>query len=127
MSAPVGTTIRLTVPMPPNMANGRVHWRAKHRARRDYMNRLDELQGAGVIPAPPLSPLARPILSSVMHVGAKHDLDNAVARHKYALDWLQTRGYIVNDRELEWHAFPRQIVKRGQDYRLELTLIERAA
>jgi hypothetical protein len=122
--------IRLTLPMPPNASNrasGRGHWRTIHREKKQYMALCDALQSGGMIPPPPEVPFRLPLLSSTMHVGAKHDLDNAVSRHKSAIDWLATRGYIVNDRDLEWHAFPRQIIKRGAEYRLELVLTERAS
>ena len=118
----------LTFPMPPNLANrasGRSHWRWLHREKKTYLAHLDALQACRRIPPPPEVPMQRPLLSSTMHVGAKNDADNAVARHKWPIDWLATRGYIENDKHLDWHAFPVQVVKRGVEYRLELTLMER--
>ena len=120
-------TIELTVPLPPNLANGRYHWRKLARLKKDYYADLDARQSAGLIPPPPERPMRRPLLESVMLCGAKHDADNAVSRHKWTIDWLATRGYIENDRALEWHSFPRQDVKRRESYELKLTLWERAA
>jgi hypothetical protein len=122
--------IRLTVPMPPLMTNrtGRQsrHWRAVERAKRRYWAALDERQNCGLIPPPLPRPLDRASLRSVMYLGAPMDDDNAVARHKWILDWLRTRGYVRDDRRkvLTWAAFPDQIIKRGQEYRIELVLEE---
>ena len=113
--------------MPPNIANGRMHWRKKWKVQRDYYALLDTMQAAGQIPAPPDHPIRRPVLTSLMLCGARHDHDNAVARHKWCLDWLATRGYIVNDKHLDWHSFPEQDVKRRERYEIHLTLWERAA
>jgi hypothetical protein len=52
------------------------------------------------------------------------DADNAMARHKWVIDWLQKAGYIVNDRYAKWTDLPTQVVKQGQEYRIELTLTE---
>lgn len=123
MSAP----ITLTVPMPPNLANwasGRSHWRTKGRAKRDYYAQLDARQNAGLIPPPPASPLASVLLRAVMHLGAAMDDDNAKIRaYKWPADWLRTRGYIVDDKRPHCRMEdPEQIVKRGQEYRVEITL-----
>lgn len=124
--------LRIVFPMPPNVTNrasGQSHWSVQHREKKNYAKRLDELQGAGLIPAPPVRAFARSQISSVMHLGAAMDDDNALARHKPVIDWLKTRGYIVDDRKtnLGWHGFPKQIVRRakaGESYSITLTLRE---
>lgn len=118
------TTLVVELPMPDNIANGRMHWRVKLNAKKAYFATCDAWQSLGETIAPPKKPLQRPTIASVMRLGARMDQDNAMARHKWALDWLQTRGYIVNDRHLTWLTLPTQIVGRRDDYTLELTLTE---
>lgn len=36
--------------------------------------------------------------------------------------WLQTRGYVANDRDLEWAGLPTQRITRSSPSRIELTL-----
>lgn len=120
--------VTLTLPMPDTLTNsgrGRSRgWRAVARAKRTYFARLDWLQMLGTLPPPPAVPIARARLTSVMHLGAAMDDDNAVARHKWALDWLVTRGYVATDRRsgLRWAAFPEQVVSRKHAYELILTI-----
>lgn len=117
-------SLEMSLPMPPNLANARMHWRVKERERVAYLARCDTLQGLGLVPDPPPQPFTRAELRSVMRLGAAMDDDNAMHRHKWALDWLKTRGYIVDDRKkcLRWAGFPEQRVKRNNDYWLDLTL-----
>jgi hypothetical protein len=119
--------LTLTLPMPDPLSNasGRSrHWRTVNRAKKAYWARLDELQNVGIIPAPPRHAIASATLRSVMHLGGHMDEDGAVSRHKWPLDWLVSRGYLVTDRRtgLRWEAFPEQVVKRDGNYRLVLTL-----
>ena len=123
--------MRIVVPMPPNIGNGsHGHWRARHSQKVAYWEVLDSLAafagplGAYQVPRPPRQPLARATISSTMYLGGPMDDSNAMRRHKWVEDWLVTRGYLVDDRKkvLTWTGFPEQIVKRGQDYRIELHL-----
>jgi hypothetical protein len=57
-----------------------------------------------------------------MILGNRMDADNAVARHKWLLDWLESRGYIANDQRLEWAAFPAQTVRRSIQPKIVLEL-----
>ena len=135
-----GVTLTLTVPMPPTMMNRRSsnHWRAVHCAKLDYWERLDNLRLASKcvqpdslaclapfhVPEPPPEPLARVAVYSVMHLGGAMDDDNAMHRHKFLLDWLKSREYIVDDRRknLKWVSFPEQHVKRDGNYRITISL-----
>ena len=117
--------LTLTLPMPPNIANGaHGHWQQRHQGKKRYWAVLDSLQLRGAIPPPPHRPFLKASLSSVMHLGGAMDDSNAMRRHKWVEDWLKTRGYIVDDRKkcLTWTGFPEQIVKRDGNYRLVLTL-----
>lgn len=117
--------MKIVVPMPPNLTNrrsGGSHWRTIHREKKAYQATLDALLLARQIPAPPMPTPTAIRLTSTMYLGGRMDHDNAMARHKPLADWLATRGYVTNDRHVEWTGFPTQIVKRGQDYRIELEL-----
>lgn len=118
--------ISITVPMPANVTNGRLHWTAAHRGKKSYAKRLDELQNAGLIPPPPPRPFQRASISAVMVLGAAMDDDNALARTKSCLDWLKTRGYIADDRKknLVWLGLPTQVVTRKMEARISLVLTE---
>lgn len=126
MSAP----LTLVVPMPVNIGNGsHGHWSKRHREKRAYWHQLDMLRlgarGFGLsVPPPPPRPFPRASIRSVMYLGAHMDDSNAMRRHKWVEDWLVTRGYIADDRKkcLTWETFPRQVVKRDGNYRIELTL-----
>jgi hypothetical protein len=132
----VTAPLTLTLPMPPNIANGsHSHWRTRHREKIGYWADLDTIRAicctAGWghateyrIPAPPTAPYRRATIRSTMHLGAAMDQSNSMRRHKWVEDWLVTRGYIADDRKkcLTWEAFPEQVVKRDGKYRLILTL-----
>lgn len=134
---PAGALV-FVVPMPPRLMNRRgegSHWRTLHREKLAYWTTLDALAsfgarvtGAGwcgfVVPAPPAAPLDRATLASHMVLGAAMDDDNAMTRHKWVVDWLRTRGYIVDDRKrrLTWAGFPEQTVSRKETPRITLTL-----
>lgn len=116
--------LTLVLPMPENIANARMHWRVKHKAKKDYFEMCDDRQRVGLIVAPPRLKIGRADVRSVMYLGSHMDADNAMARHKWPLDWLQSRGYIVNDKHLTWTTLPAQFVKRDGKYRIELTITE---
>jgi hypothetical protein len=113
--------------MPPRLVNRRgegSHWRTLHREKLAYWRNLDVLQHIGRLPPPPAAPFDRAELRSEMVLGAAMDDDNAMTRHKWLVDWLRTRGYIVDDRKrrLTWAGFPTQTVTRKADARITLTL-----
>jgi hypothetical protein len=98
-----GSPLVFELPLPDNVANGRMHWRAKASRKKAYYALLDIFQGAkGMIPEPPAMPLTKPVAEITMRTARAMDHDNAHARLKWVLDWLQTRGYIVNDRDLRY-------------------------
>lgn len=123
----LGRTLMLVVPMPPSLTNsgrGRSrHYRSVTRAKHQYWKQLDERVVLGDLPSL-YAPIGRARLASTMYLGAQMDADNAMARHKWVLDWLQNNGYLHNDKLIEWTAVPKQVVKRGQEYRLELEFRE---
>jgi hypothetical protein len=124
-TAPRTPTLTLTFPMPLNIGNGgHYHWRTRANQKAAYVKALDTLQGAGIIPPPPRKALDHVTVDSIMHLARQMDVDNAMRRHKWVMDWLKTRGYIVDDSpaHLTWVSFPEQHIKRDGNYRIELTL-----
>jgi hypothetical protein len=121
-------TFVLVVPMPINVANTPMHWAKKNRLRGEYFQKLDNLHLQKKIPNAPARALAKASISSVMYLGKIMDTDNAISRHKWVLDWMKTRGFIVDDKPgvLSWSAFPCCVVKHGEEHRIEITLTEAA-
>ena len=118
------SAITMTVPMPPNVANARQHWRVKHNSKQEYWGKLNVLQASGLLPKPPYPTPHRSLIHARMFLGAPMDHDNALARMKFLLDWLRAERYIFDDSPkcLEWQGFPEQIIKRDGNYRVELSL-----
>lgn len=121
---PPTRTLVFAVPMPLNIANARLHWRVKQNAKKAYYQTLDAMQAAKQLPPPPAQPFGPSRIWSTMVLGGRMDNDNAMARHKWPLDWLQTRGYVANDRDLDWPDKPTQHVSRRDPSRLFLTITE---
>lgn len=118
--------LKLTVPMPENIANASQRgWRGLHARKVRYFRQLDEMQGAGLLPPPPKRAFPKATIRATMYLGAAMDDGNAMHRcEKWPCDWLKTRGYIADDRRscLTWEGLPAQVVKRDGNYRIELTL-----
>lgn len=121
-------TVIIIVPMPETMLNSGAgksrHWTAKGRAKKAYYKALTARVQAGLIPAAPSPALGVVSVTSTMFLGARMDADNAMARHKWPLDWLQRNGYLHNDKLVEWTGVPSQVVRRGQDYAIRLEFRE---
>ena len=119
--------LTLSLPLPPNMANARQHWRVKHRTRKAYLSALDALRSARILPPPPSAPLSPVVLSSTLYLWAHMDDDNALARIKYAADWLVRSGYLVDDKRPHCRfTVPEQAIDRT-DPRLVITLTPQEA
>ena len=122
---PASAALHITVPMPMNISNGsHSHHMVRHKQKLAYWKALDMMQAGELIPKPPRRPLDGITLDSVMHLARQMDVDNAMRRHKWVMDWLKTRGYIVDDspKHLTWASFPEQHIRRDGNYRIELTL-----
>jgi hypothetical protein len=102
MSVRRSTDLVFEVPLPDNLANGRTHWRMKAKRKTAYYEAMDLCVQLNFLPAPPVAPLVKPVAEITMRTVRAMDHDNAHARLKWVLDWLQTRGYIVNDRDLRY-------------------------
>lgn len=118
----MSTGLTLTLPLPPNMANARMHWRTKDGKRAVYLAACDTRQLLGSVPRPPATTMDRVELRSTLYLWATMDDDNALARIKWAADWLKTRGYIVDDKRPHCRfTIPEQVIDRANQ-RLELTI-----
>lgn len=105
--------IRLTLPLPPNMANGRAHWRVKDRQRKEYRRAafVWRIEGG---PQPPEQPMAKARIRATLYLHSLMDFDNLMARLKWTVDFLVQDGWIVDDspKHLEWDGFPAQEIDR---------------
>jgi hypothetical protein len=88
------------LPLPENIANARLHWAKKDRQRRAYFEALDAWVTLRRLPKPPKAPWLTAIATVELRTLQVMDADNAHARTKWCFDWLQTRGYIMNDRDV---------------------------
>jgi hypothetical protein len=115
--------LSLTLPLPANLANSRLHWRVKHAQRQTYFGDCQARLLAKQLPAPPAQPWPRVLVSAVLTLGARMDDDNAMARCKWALDWCKQAGYILDDRQTAcwWSGLPVQRVSRTEPHSLTLT------
>lgn len=115
-------TVTLTLPLPLNLANSRMHWAAKRRAHHAWKARAivmeRGLRGRH-------RPMQRAAASVVLYVGGHRlDDDNATACTKWVWDLLIERGLIVDDRRphLTLLGIPEQ--RTSAPRRVELTLTE---
>jgi hypothetical protein len=90
-------SVKLTLPLPPNLLNSRLHWRVKHAAKNRFYQTCDNLQMAKAVPAPggPALKRARVTIRAFTHQAM--DKDGLYGRMKWVLDWLVTRGYLQDD------------------------------
>lgn len=116
-------TLTLVLPLPPNMANGRDHWAKKNKRRKWFNADCDIRALTGQLPDPPKAPFQRATIRATLYVWDLMDHDNAMARMKYAVDWLVSRGYLVDDSpaHLTWEGLPEQVIDR-KHRKLVLTL-----
>lgn len=117
-------TLIFTVPMPLNLANSRMHHMVRHKAKVAYWERLDLMVAGEILPARPKVPWPKVCVTSRMTLGAAMDDDNAMARHKWVLDWLVKRKYVVDDKRkcLTWGGIPEQHVSRKNEPSITLTV-----
>ena len=118
--------IRMTLPLPPNVANQRKHWRAKLKQKNSYWNVCSTLRHARKVPKPPDGwPHERSRITVTLYVHNLMDHDNAMARLKWLLDWLVAWDYLADDnpRALEWSGMPSQEIDR-RNPRVEIQIEE---
>ena len=116
----------LALPLAPNLANSRMHWRAKHAAKTQYFGECETLFQSYLIPAPEANPLTRKVKKRVrvtMFVKLISDHDNATARLKWSLDFLVRNNYLWDDSP-EWCELlmPVQMKANGTPERVEIEI-----
>lgn len=125
------TSLTVVLPLPPNMANSRMHWRVKERKRKDYFASCALRWYAQASGGPLSRSRARMSqeprkahLAFEMIVGNEMDEDNALARCKWAVDFLVREGILYGDKPKDCAmSIPKQIVKRTKDsYTLRVTI-----
>lgn len=116
--------MKIMLPLPPNMANGRMHWRVKNNKRKAYFEACDILMAPYTVYFPDDPPMTRTRLKATIYCGGRMDQDNAIARLKWPVDWLVRNDLLAEDSPafLEWVWPIEQVVKRNQQYRVEFEL-----
>lgn len=125
--------MKLTLPLPPNRANAREHWRTTDRRKRQYYERVQHLLMRDlewvvtVVKGKPRIRAKRPEtarmrLSATIYVRNRMDRGNAVNRLKWVEDALVNFGLLVDDNE-EWLdlQMPTQVLDR-KNPRVEIEL-----
>lgn len=102
------------LPLPPNIPNARMHWKAKMRARQAYESACEMLRLTRQLPPVPATPIARATVSAHFVTWSPCDEDNLAARAKWSLDWIVKAGYLADDRKkcLSWTGMPTQSIDR---------------
>lgn len=117
--------MKITLPLPPNMANSRMHWRVKQKAKKAYW---ESCGLRSVIEAPIYALAADPYpkakVKATIYCGGRMDHDNAIARLKWPIDWLVEAKILIGDNpsQLEWDWPIKQVIKRDNNYRVEFEL-----
>ena len=114
--------MKITLPLPPNMANSRMHWRTKHRERRAYLE--DCGQYANFSGAVARKILTRATITATIYHTHTMDQDNAMARLKWPVDWLVSNLWIQDDDpdHLIWTGLPTQVKCKKDERRVEFVL-----
>ncbi len=101
-------------PLPLNLANSRLHWAEKNRKRQEYFTHLDTLVLLKKLPKPPVKPWGKAQAIVSLRSARLMDQDNRHARLKWIWDWLESRGYLEDDKMLDYslthNAVPRKHV-----------------
>jgi hypothetical protein len=117
--------VKITLPLPPNMANARRHWRVTLRDKKAYWLRCD------IFAAPEwedgeawiLRKGQRYSISATLYMPRAMDDDNALHRCKWSLDWLVANVYLPGDsrKHITWDGMPEQVIER-EEPRVEFTI-----
>lgn len=124
--SPIEQVWQIEMPLPPNMANGRAHWRTKDRQRNEYKNatHIHLLQRKILRPWLAKDMPEKVRISAHIVVGGLMDIDNLFARMKWALDYLVDDRILRGDspKHIEWDGIPTQEVSRKKAYTVTFTI-----
>ena len=112
--------MKLTLPLPPNRANAREHWRVTFKKKHQYYNHARLAMLGQKCWDGPLKTRMR--LDATLYLWARMDRDNLMARLKWPIDALVKSGILVDDNE-EWLdlQMPKQVIDR-KNRRVEIIL-----
>ena len=116
--------MKLTLPLPPNRANAREHWRVTHRKKKEYYEKAGNAILLEIANRPTLGPcMERMRLDATFYLWNKMDRGNMVARLKFIEDILVHYGLLHDDNE-EWLdlQMPTQVIDR-KNPRVEIELV----
>lgn len=116
--------MKLTMPLPPNRANARWHWRTEKQLKTEYYLKCDIMCKNQKRMA---ENWERATINAKLYVWAESDWDNLVARLKWPIDWLVNNGFIQSDspKVLEWQMPSQEIDRKNQRVEIMLNRMER--
>lgn len=116
--------MKLVAPLPPNIANGRMHWRVKLNRKKQYWESVDSWRIWWRWPHPKKAS-KRARISATLFVYSLMDDDNAMARVKWLLDYLVAWEYLPGDsrKHIRWAGLPDQKIDR-KNQRIEIEIEE---
>lgn len=108
--------MKLILPLPPNRANARWHWRQELRLKNDYY-----LRCRAAAP-PPRDTIEHCRIHATFFLHNLMDHDNLAARMKWPQDYLVREQFIVDDDpgHLEWGDFMQFIDRKDKRLVIEL-------
>lgn len=113
--AAAAETLVFELPLPPNIANARMHWAVKNKKRQRYFEDCDvalyEKMGRLYFG---IRGWQKAQVTVTLRLSRTMDTDNLMARCKWPMDYLVDRGYILDDSpaHLEWSGLPTQLIDR---------------
>jgi len=122
-----GNEIKIFLGTPPDVGgNARKNWRTTLKGKKKYLAECDERQLLGLVPPPPAKPISLCRIATHFRTHCTLDWDNACARQKYPLDWLVTRGYLLDDSPKVIPACPivtQEIDRKNKQIEITITTL----
>ena len=121
--------IRFTLPLPPNLANARMHWAVRNKHRADYelscfahLMRQKVKREKAVPMYSARGAFGPVIIDATLYTWSPMDWDNLYARLKWAVDAIVKYGLLANDdpTHLTLGVISQQVDRKHR--RIEVTL-----
>ncbi|MGA7270148.1 MAG: hypothetical protein WB239_03665 [Acidimicrobiia bacterium] len=114
--------MKLTLPLPPNLLNARMHWRTRHAKTEAYYQQCTLWAVAGKCPRAPLQMPEKAEVRATVYLWSLMDEDGLTGRLKWPIDWMVYQGYLTDDKPKNMSlAKPAQYIDR-KNPRVELTV-----
>ena len=99
------------LPLPPNIANARLHWRSKAALKTRYFAMCDQMRFLQMLPLPFDIVPGQANVTLTAYLKGRMDTGNLFARVKWPEDWLVRNGYARDDTEQFWRytGLPAQV------------------